>query len=234
MFKHMFHNIFRPVANESGIILKPTSPAVKVNLAWRQLVPVKGSILTLFLFAFAAGTISACAQVEPSATAGMFSITVGGTVSAFNPDFAGTWEYQAPYYPEAQGSNRPLIGLGVYTDVRLSRWVQFEVEGRWQRLNRLQQISQDNYLAGPRLPLYRFQKATVYCKALVGFSQMNFNIYGDHGRFTTTAFGGGVDVKLSRKLRIRVADVEYQYWPTWVHSSLSPYGASVGIGYRLF
>jgi hypothetical protein len=232
MFKHMFRNSSRSASNESGIVLKPTSSVVNANLVARRLIPAKAVILSIFLFA--AGRFCAYAQVVPSATDNDLSITVGGTVSAFNPDFAGTWNFQVPYYPKAQGSDRPLIGLGAYTDIRLSRWVQFEVEARWQRLNQFEHISQDNYLVGPRLPVYRFKKATVYCKALAGFSQMNFDTFGDHGRYTTTAFGGGIDVKLSRKLRLRVADVEYQYWPTWVHSSLSPYGASVGIGYKLF
>jgi len=55
-----------------------------------------------------------------------------------------------------------------------------------------------------------------------------------HGRFTAFAFGGGVDVKLTKRLSFRALDAEYQYWPTWGNSTLSPYGASMGIGYKIF
>jgi hypothetical protein len=29
-------------------------------------------------------------------------------------------------------------------------------------------------------------------------------------------------------------DFEYQQWPKWLNTSLYPYGASVGIGYKIF
>jgi hypothetical protein len=180
--------------------------------------------------------ISAGAQVAPSATARQVSVTAGGMVSIFQPDFAGEWSNQSPNYsyPVAESSNNALIGVGAYLDVKLSRWVQLEAEGRWQRFNQYTGIHQDNYLAGPRLPVYHFWKATVYGKVLGGFSQMTFDSQGDHGRFTDIAFGGGMDVKLTRRLSLRALDVEYQYWPQWGNGTLSPYGASAGVGYRIF
>jgi len=55
-----------------------------------------------------------------------------------------------------------------------------------------------------------------------------------HGTFTTIAFGGGMDVKLTKRISIRAFDGEYQYWPAWGNSKLFPYGASAGIGYKIF
>ena len=53
--------------------------------------------------------------------------------------------------------------------------------------------------------------------------------------YTDITFGGGVDLKLTRRLSLRAVDVEYHYWPNWAsNSSLSPYGASVGLGYKIF
>ncbi|MGA2808817.1 MAG: outer membrane beta-barrel protein [Terracidiphilus sp.] len=178
----------------------------------------------------AAGAVSA--QVTPSATARQLSVTAGGMVSIFQPDFEGDWD--AAGQPIAEASSNALFGAGGYVDLRLSRWVQLEAEGRWLRFNQYSNIHEDNYLAGPRLPVYRFRKATVYGKVLGGFSKMTFDSYGDHGRFTALAFGGGMDVKVTRRLSIRALDVEYQYWPEWGNSTLSPYGASVGVGYRIF
>lgn len=205
---------------------------------------MRRSAALLFSILVAAGAISPRAQVVPSATARQVSITVGGMASIFQPDFVGGpggWTCAAPcnpnystYSPVAQAGNQPLFGVGAYVDVKLTRWVQLEAEGRWQRFNQYQNIYQDNYLIGPRLPVYHFWKATVYGKALYGYSKMNFDSIGDHGRFTDIAFGGGMDVKLSKRLSFRAVDVEYQYWPVWGNSTLSPYGASMGIGYRIF
>jgi hypothetical protein len=63
---------------------------------------------------------------------------------------------------------------------------------------------------------------------------MHFDDAGDHGRFTDIAFGGGADIKLTRRISLRAFDVEYQYWPAWGNSTLSPYGASMGVSYRVF
>jgi hypothetical protein len=182
-------------------------------------------LFTILLFA---GAVTAGAQVVHSATGRQVSITAGGMASIFQPDFIGGYD--------AQASNQPLFGAGAYVDVRLRRWVQFEAEGRWSRFNAYDGITQDNYLIGPRLPVYRFWKATVYGKALGGFSKMNFGYnFGDaHGQYTDFAFGGGMDIKLTKRISLRAADVEYQYWPWWEGSKLSPYGASVGIGYKIF
>jgi hypothetical protein len=179
---------------------------------------------------FAVVAISAHAQVVPTATARQFSITAGGMASVFQSDYTGLWTYT----PAAQSSSQPLFGAGAYVDVKLSRWVQLEAEGRWQRFNESAGIYQDNYLIGPRYPVYRLGRSKLYVKALAGYSKMNFDVYGDHGKFTDLAFGGGVDVKLTKRLSFRAVDFEYQYWPQWGNSTISPYGASMGIGYKIF
>jgi len=179
---------------------------------------------------FAVVAISAHAQVVPTATARQFSITAGGMDSVFQSDYTGLWTYT----PAAQSSSQPLFGAGAYVDVKLSRWVQLEAEGRWQRFNESAGIYQDNYLIGPRYPVYRLGRSKLYVKALAGYSKMNFDVYGDHGKFTDLAFGGGVDVKLTKRLSFRAVDFEYQYWPQWGNSTISPYGASMGIGYKIF
>ena len=187
----------------------------------------------------ASGAFALHAQVVPAATARQVSITAGGMASIFQPAFAGAFTSSDNPTPIPQASPQPLFGIGAYVDVKLSRWVQLEAEGRWQRFNEYYSVYQDNYLVGHRLPVYRIKRATVYAKALVGFSEMNFGTYyygqpAGHGRFTDLAFGGGVDIKMTHRLSIRALDAEYQYYPDWGNTTLSPYGASVGIGYRIF
>jgi hypothetical protein len=188
------------------------------------------SLILILLFGSAAW---ARAQVVSAATHRLFSLSAGGTVSVFQPNYEGNFGNDG--YPMAEASSNGLVGVGTFVDVKLTRWVQLEGEARWQRFNQYQGIHQDNYLVGPRVPVFHFWKATLYGKALGGFSEMQFDTNSaDHGRFTTVAFGGGMDVKLTKRISLRAFDAEYQYWPQWGSSTLSPYGVSAGIGYRIF
>jgi hypothetical protein len=209
------------------------------------IAPMKRLIFVL-IFLLVGGTACAFAQVVPSAIHRQFSLSAGGTVSVFQPDYEGNWNAETnpvtpclstsiSCVPAAEASSNGLIGIGAFVDVKLTRWVQLEAEGRWQRFNKYQGITQDNYLVGPRIPVFRFWKSTLYGKALGGFSEMRFSSYpSEHGHFTTAAFGGGMDVKLTKRISLRAFDAEYQYWPSWGNTTLSPYGVSAGIGYKIF
>ena len=180
------------------------------------------------------------AQAGASAVGRQFSITAGGMASIFQPDFVyDSWacapcQASSSWYPVAKAGSQPLLGAGAYVDVDFSRWVQIEAEGRWLRFNQYVGVNQDNYLIGPRVSIFRAQRTTVYAKALGGYSKMVFGTGNGNGQFTALAFGGGLDLKVTKRISLRAADFEYQYWPAWGNSSLSPYGASMGIGYRIF
>lgn len=159
------------------------------------------------------------AQAIESADARGLRINVGGMVSGFQPD---------------EGNN-DLLGLGAYTDVRFTHWIQVEGEARWLRFNQYFGEHQDTYLVGPRVPIKEFGRAQVYGKVLIGMGKMTFpNDYG-YGTFTALAYGGTLDYRLSRKLTLRAVDFEFQQWPKWLNNqSLYPYGVSVGMAYRVF
>jgi hypothetical protein len=165
-----------------------------------------------------AGSVPAEAQVAPAALRSPFSLTVGGFGSVFQPD----------YIPNK------LAGIGAYVDVNLFHGIGVEAEGRWQRFHEIDQISQDNYLIGPRVQLKHVWRARPYVKVLGGFSNMNFEQGSGSGRFTTVAFGAGIDVHLTRHWTVRAFDAEYQEWPKFLGDALSPYGASAGVSYRVF
>jgi hypothetical protein len=64
---------------------------------------------------------------------------------------------------------------------------------------------------------------------------MNFEYNYATGQFTALAYGGGLDVKINRRLSVRAVDFEYQQWPKWINGQqLFPYGVSVGVGYKIF
>jgi hypothetical protein len=147
--------------------------------------------------------------------------------SGFQPDYAGSGAPKA--------SPQHLYGFGVYADLKFTRWVQLEGEARWLRMNSYLDITQDNYLIGPRVPIHEFNwmHATPYGKALVGMGKMTFEYNYAYGRFVDIALGGGVDLRLAKRITFR-PDFEYQLWPNWVNGTLKPYGVSLGVAYRVF
>ena len=121
-----------------------------------------------FSLLLVAVTLPVRAQVAPSAYAKGISVTGGGEVSAFQPDYAG--------FGIPQTSTNRLYGIGGFVDAKFTPWIQIEAEGRWLRFNQLDGIYEDNWLIGPRLPIYklRFWRATPYGKVLIGYGHLNF------------------------------------------------------------
>lgn len=173
------------------------------------------------------GAQFAGAQAAPSAYGKKLSLSAGGLGSVFQSD------YQGGGVPSA--SPNALFGIGAYTDVQFSRWFGIEAEGRWLRFNQLNDIHEDNYLLGYRVPFqqFRFLGLTPYAKVLVGYGRMTFEYNDAHGRFTDIAYGGGLDMHTGGRLIIRPVDLEYQQWPDWLGATLHPWGYSAGVGWRI-
>jgi hypothetical protein len=183
---------------------------------------MKRSILALFCIASSLAIVSARAQVVPAATSRTFSVSAGALGSLDQPDYAGEGI--------AQESPRRLYGIGAYVDVHFSRWVQVEGEGRWMRFNEYQGIGQNTYLIGPRIPIVNFHCISPYGKFLVGLGS-GTNAWLS-GRTFVLAYGGGLDVRLTRRFTLRAIDFEYQQWH--LNPMISPYGGSVGVSYKIF
>ena len=190
---------------------------------------------TLFfsLSLLALGVRMVSAQVAPSAYDKGISITAGGEASAFQPDYAG--------FGVPQTATNRLYGIGTFVDVKFTPWIQIEAEGRWLNFNQADGIYETNYLIGPRLPIYklRFWRATPYGKVLIGYGRLNFETGNGWGRYTALSFGGGLDIKMTRRINLRLPDFEYQSWPSFSEGgaktyNLAPYGLSVGVSYRIF
>jgi len=186
-------------------------------------------------FLLVAGALSTRAQVVPSAFAKGLSLTAGGEASVYQPDYTGFGvPARAPF-------SQYLYGIGTYVDLKVTPWIQIEGEGRWLRFNQVDGIYEDNYLIGPRLPIYRlhFWHATPYGKVLIGYGKLNFENGNGWGRYTQLSYGGGLDIKMSKRINVRLPDFEYQQWLNWTEGTgksynLFPYGLSVGVSYRVF
>lgn len=184
----------------------------------------------LIFFLVVLGAPLAAGQAAPTAYGRQLSLTAGGLGSLFQPDYQGIPQSGVP-----SASPQPLIGVGAYVDARFSRWFGIEAEGRWLRFNQREDIYQDNYLLGYRHSFdgLRFRGFTPYAKILVGYGRMNFEYNAAHGRFTDIAYGGGLDMHTGGRLTIRPVDFEYQQWPSWLGTTLHPWGVSAGIGYTI-
>jgi hypothetical protein len=199
-----------------------------------QFLTLRRLIAALLFLLLAAAASTARAQVVPSAFAKGISVAGGGEVSGFQPDYTGTG---LPAHAPLSGY---MAGIGTFVDVKVTPWVQFEGEARWMRFNKPDNgIYEDNYLVGPRLPIYRlhFWHATPYAKVLIGYGKLNFEDNNGYGRYTALAYGGGLDIKLTKRINLRAPDFEYQQWLNWTEGTgkdynLLPYGVSIGASYR--
>jgi hypothetical protein len=194
-----------------------------VDQEWMDIVKLKRTfpiLILLALFCTVLTVQNATAQVVHSANKQQLTLTVGAMGSAFQPDYSATTgvSRDASY----------LFGVGTYVDLGLSRWLQFEAEGRWSRFNSSENTNENNYLVGMRLPVQRRGRFTPYAKALVGMNTANFL----NGNAFSVSLGGGVDYKLNKRFSLRAGDFEYQIWRTT--PSIQPYGFSVGMGYKVF
>ncbi len=183
---------------------------------------MRSSIVWAFCYVvIVCGGVAARAQVAASATRGQLSLTAGGEGSVFQPDYAGNGI--------AESSPTPLAGVGAYLDMRFTRWVQIEAEGRWLHFNEYGGINENSYMIGPRIPILTIGRFTPYGKALFGWGSGSFL----SGRAGAMAFGGGLDYQLSSRFTLRAFDFEYQRWSV-IPQALHPYGSSIGLSYRFF
>ena len=159
----------------------------------------------------------AAAQVVPTADAGSFGWSVGGTASGYF----------------VQYGERKMLGATAFVDLDTIRRYGFEGEARWVVFNQTENVNTVTYLAGPRVHMSvgRFQP---YAKGLVGLGEFNFPYNLAHGSYLVVAPGGGVDYHLSKRVILRVADFEYDLWPQFTYGAMSSYGVSVGAAYHIF
>lgn len=179
----------------------------------------------IVLGALLLSSVGSFAQAAPSAYGGPPRLTVGGYFSYFDTNYAGN----------------KMMGPGAFIDwTPPTAWrLGLEGEGRWLVMNGANNFSQYTYLVGPRYQFAKGDRLRPYAKVLVGAGEINFPYQLAHGSYFAIAPGGGVDYRLSSRIRLR-ADYEFQFWPNAVDipdiqsSSLKPNGVSVGVSYRVF
>jgi len=182
------------------------------NIKWLTLC----ALLSLGLLA---GTTYARAQSPESATGGEGGFTVGAGISALHLQYGEHW----------------LLGANASADAYVGWHYGVEGEANWARWRQQSDTWATTYLVGTRYQFngigdYRYRP---YAKFLIGVGEFNFPYNYAFGRYFVMAPGAGVDYRLNSRVRLRLFDVEYQYWPGFTYGSMSNFGVSTGIRYRI-
>lgn len=171
------------------------------------------------------------AQAVPSAEGPGRSIWVGAEGSLFNPDWG------CPSSSPFSCGHRQLVGVAAFTDVnRIIGKIGIEGEARWL-LWHGPDITQANYLVGPRYPIINHRNFSTNLKFLAGGATISYPHYSHWDGWVAFAPGITFGYRVSSRFLVR-GDYEYQIWPGYVGDKgahgLTPNGFSVGASYRLF
>jgi hypothetical protein len=160
-------------------------------------------------------------QAVPTADEGGLKLSAGGTASGY---YLGYGQVK-------------VMGGTAFFDADNMHHYGVELEARWLMLHMKSEQTgpaadehANTYLAGLRYSRFygRFQP---YVKGLAGIGQFNYPYNFAKETDLVAAAGGGVDYRLSRKLRWRAVDFEYQLWPQFTYGKMSSYGLSTGLRY---
>jgi hypothetical protein len=156
-------------------------------------------------------------QVVPAGDAGALLITAGATGSGYF----------------LQYGDRKMLGITGFVDADTRSLFGVEFEGRWVEWNQTALVHTETYSMGPRYHR-NYGKFQPYAKALLGFGNFNFTDNLAQGRYFLVTAGGGLDYHLKRRIYIRAAEFEYQYWPQFTFGAMSTASVSAGLRIRVF
>jgi hypothetical protein len=94
-------------------------------------------------------------------------------------------------------------------------------------------IGETTYLLGPRYVFHR-NRFDPYAKLLVGIGTISYQFDTQphsSASYAALALGGGLDIKITRKINVRAIDVEFQNWPGFGAHGLSPIVTTFGVAY---
>lgn len=133
---------------------------------------------------------------------------------------------------QAVYGQRDLGGAFVFADFSPHWRFNLEAEARFLRVHSAEQVTEQNYLVGPRA-LLTSGRERVYAKFLVGDGHIDMPFEYGRGDFLALVPGAGVDMDLNEVTTLRVVDFEYQMWRNFPFGTMRPYAISTGISFRL-
>lgn len=145
------------------------------------------------------------------------AIQIGAGWSIANPDYG----------------QRDVQGFSIYGDVDFKH--HFGVEGDIHRTSMITPtgIGEDSYLLGPRY-VYHHNRFSPSAKVLFGIGRFKYKFNNSPDTAYTYkiyALGGALDIRATRRIVVRAIDFEYQQWPGYPPTGLTPLNFSFGAAY---
>jgi Outer membrane protein beta-barrel domain len=156
------------------------------------------------------------AQATPTASRGL------------NVQIGAGWSFTTPDYGQ-----KHTQGVTVYGTLDFTRHWGIEGDVHKTSIVTPSDIGEDSYLLGPRY-VFSHNRLRPYAKALFGLGRFVYQYDNmPHAAYTYKiyTFGGGVDVKATEHINIRAFDFEYQKWPGYQPSGLTPLVFTFGAAY---
>src|SRR5579875_2154270 len=180
---------------------------------------ITGLLCFVLLAGILFGGVGLHAQSPESATGAWSTLAVGGSFSATRLQYGQHW----------------LEGGSVFGDGNFNWRFGMEGEANWAILHQMSNTHATTYLVGPRYQMNAFGNARYrpYTKFLMGDGEFSFPYKYAHGSYLVMAPGGGLDYWLTPRIRLRLIDAEYQYWPGFTYGSMTNFSVSVGVRYRI-
>lgn len=165
-------------------------------------------------------TAQARGQAIPTASS-VASLQAGVGYTISNPDYGP----------------KKIQGATIFADYDFGLHFGIEADAHIVELRTPTDIAENSYLAGPRFILPYRGHFNLYGKALIGGG--NFRVLETqdnqgqyNGMYFDYALGGGLDIRVNRKIVIRAIDVESQKWPGYADHGLSPLLYTFGVAYH--
>jgi len=137
-----------------------------------------------------------------------------------------------------QYGERKMLGITGFLDANTRNHLGYTVEGSWIAFHQKQNLHTSTLAGGLR---YRLSEGKLepYVKILTGIGEYNAPYNLATGSFLVITGGAGLDYNLSHRIRLRVADLEYTYWPQFTPATgetlpMSTMTVSTGIKIRIF
>jgi hypothetical protein len=172
-------------------------------------------ILMLVCLTAVATTLLRAQEIPTMVRAG--ELQVGGGYAGGDGDYSAQ-RYFGPYF-YASFDFRDHIGI------------QAEFRQVNAHADAGQNLYERTYEIGPRY-VWHFGRVNPYFKLLAGRGVFNFPHNEANLAYDMWSAGGGVDVRATRYLNVRVVDFETQQWVTFSPNNLAPNIISAGVAYR--
>jgi hypothetical protein len=181
---------------------------------------LKTLILNGLLVGALVGTTYAHSQALPTATAAGGSLQAGLGIAYAHPDYG----------------QKDIGGVSGWADFDFTPHLGVEAAVHYVAFDTPTDIAENTYVVGPRYHM-TYGRFSPYAKVVFGIAnfvvqEQQDNPLAGNGTYLVYAFGGGVDVQATRHIIVRPIDFEYQSWPGFGKSALSPWVATIGAAWR--